>query len=365
MRSRPPFLAMLALALMCRPACPAPDIAFAAISQALAKGEGAVAFQLADTALARTDLNEADRARLIEERGLARDLQGDKDAALADLTTALGAKSLTAEDLSRFYLERGLILDGMNRLDDAAGDYSAALSLVPESAPALNNRANIFRRQNRFEEARRDYLASLAADNPAPEYPYYGLGQVAESEGKADEAKAFYARAVAANPGYALAVTRLAALGGAPPAQQAITLRPPVEAGGETATLVLHPPKRLPAVPSKAATAAQAPPGIKPADYSGRENRPGLRPALDNSAGGKRTQQVQLGAWRTEAEAAEAWMGDVKKAGSALAPLAPRIVAADLPGKGRYYRLRVETADAAQLCNALAAKGLDCILARD
>ena len=37
----------------------------------------------------------------------------------------------------------------------------------------------------------------------------------------------------------------------------------------------------------------------------------------------------------------------------------------DLPGRGRYYRLRVVTPDGKQLCAILMAKGLACILARD
>ena len=123
------------------------------------------------------------------------------------------------------------MLDGMNRLNDAIGDYGAVLRLIPNSSTALNNRANAFRRQNRFEEARRDYLASLAADNPAPEYPYFGLGQIAESQGKPDEAKNFYARALTANPDYSLAAQRLTALGGSAPAPDVITLRPPKGAG--------------------------------------------------------------------------------------------------------------------------------------
>ena len=42
-----------------------------------------------------------------------------------------------------------------------------------------------------------------------------------------------------------------------------------------------------------------------------------------------------------------------------------RLVAVDLPDKGRYYRLRVETADGKALCAMLADKGLDCIPAKD
>jgi hypothetical protein len=72
---------------------------------------------------------------------------------------------------------------------------------------------------------------------------------------------------------------------------------------------------------------------------------------------------VQLGAWRGEAEAAEGWKQAVQKAGGALTGFSPHIVPVDLPGKGRYYRLRVETADGRQLCAILIAKGQDCSVA--
>ncbi|HWC64421.1 MAG TPA: tetratricopeptide repeat protein [Rhizomicrobium sp.] len=319
--------------------------------------DGAAAQGLADRALVRPGLDAADQARLLGYRGLARNLEGDKEGALADLTRAIDAKNLTESEQSRFYLERGLVLDAMNRLDEASEDYSRALRLDPDSAPALNNRANIFRRLNRFEEARRDYLASLAAGNPAPEYPYYGLGQIAENQGNAEEAKGFYTRAIAANPGYTLAGERLAALGGTAPPQRAIVLIPPARGKAKEAAVPMRSPSRVATMPSKAVAV------IKSADYSSRGARPGLRPALDNSAA--RGEQVQLGAWRSQAEAAEAWNRAVKIAGSVLSGLAPHIVQVDLPGKGRYYRLRTESVSAGQLCTQLAAKQIDCMPARD
>jgi hypothetical protein len=102
-------------------------------------------------------------------------------------------------------------------------------------------------------------------------------------------------------------------------------------------------------------------PVIKPVDYSDRDGQPGLRPALDHPG----REQVQLVAWRQEAEAAEAWNKAVQDAGGVLSGLAPHIMAVDLPGRGRYYRLRVETPDGKQLCADLNAKGMDCILPRD
>jgi hypothetical protein len=75
---------------------------------------------------------------------------------------------------------------------------------------------------------------------------------------------------------------------------------------------------------------------------------------------------AQLGSWRAQAEAQDGWNRAVKRAGIDLAGLTPQIVPVDLPGRGRYYRLRVSSdTGAASLCAALTAKGLDCLAVRD
>ena len=213
-----PLLAVLFLTLWAGGVLSAPDVttALSQIAAALSSGNGAQALALSDATLRQAGLSAADHSRLVLDRGLANQMQGSSAAALADLTEAINARGLTVPEQARAFLERGLVLDGLNRLNDAIGDYGAVLRLTPNSPTALNNRANAFRRQNRFDEAQRDYLASLAADNPAPEYPYFGLGQIAEREGKDEEAKNFYVRALTANPGYGLAAQRLTALGGNP-----------------------------------------------------------------------------------------------------------------------------------------------------
>ena len=125
-----------------------------------------------------------------------------------------------------------------------------------------------------------------------------------------------------------------------PPSRQAV-LKPP-----STGEIVLRPPPRK-AAPRKAA------PG------------PGLRPALDAAAAKPAGREVQLGSWRSEAEARVGWGRAVSRAGGALDGLTPRIVAADLPGRGRYYRLRTATANPVSLCETLQAVGQDCLRARD
>jgi tetratricopeptide (TPR) repeat protein len=265
---------------------------------------------------------------------------------------------LPRDEREQALLQRGFLLDSMGRLGDAAGDYSAVIAMKGvASATALNNRANIYRRQNRMTEAQRDYRAALAMSGSRPQYSWYGLGQIAEAKGDAEGARRFYAQAVSADSGYALASERLAALGGAPDMTRdpgIVVLRPPrsmtatsnadfVPAPIGPTPIVLRPPSRAPAA----------------------RHPLGLRPALD--AAPPRAGEVQLGAWRSEAEAREGWKKAVGRAAGALEGLSPHIVIADLPGRGRYYRLRTSpgAGGAARLCAALAAVRQDCLPARD
>ena len=311
----------------------------------------------------------AQEARARADRGHAREAAGAHEDAIADLTQAIAMHALPAVEEAHLLFDRGVIRDALGQLDAAAADYSATLLVMPRFAPALNNRANVYRRQNRLAEARRDYLASLAAGNPQPEYPWCGLGEVAEAEGDRVTAKDSYAHAVIANPAYRPAADRLAALGGpvaAMAADQVIHLRPPhALAEAENSPIHLKPPQEARAAMPPPPQAVRPPQSnFAPARYE-LEQDSGLRPALDNSASSGA--QIQLGAWRTEEEAGAGWNKARQQAGNLLDGLSPHIVAADLPGKGRYYRLRAGPVQgpAASLCGELLLRGLPCIPARD
>ena len=89
---------------------------------------------------------------------------------------------------------------------------------------------------------------------------------------------------------------------------------------------------------------------------------PLLRPAMD---GGPVSEAVvQLGSWRSRAEAETGWTRALAKARGALDGLAHDIQAADLPGRGRYYRLRVQPGPdgARALCGKLRAHAMDCLI---
>lgn len=76
--------------------------------------------------------------------------------------------------------------------------------------------------------------------------------------------------------------------------------------------------------------------------------------------------KVQLGAYRSEKEAKDAWDVMLKKHAGLLADVQPSIVKADLGAKGIYYRLRVgkfpSPVEASVLCAKLTSVGQQCII---
>jgi hypothetical protein len=379
---------------------PVTPVLIAEVQAALDKGDAGQAAILAETGLKDGGISASERGRLLFYRGLAQELLGAHDAAVGDLTQALATNALPPEERAQAFLQRGFLRDGQGQLDQAIADYSAAIAMKGDGlATALNNRANIFRRQNSMMEARRDYLAALSAGSSKPQYSYYGLGQIAEAQADTVAARISYARAFAADPDYSLASERLAALGGPPDGIIAdadkVTLHPPVAAPADTMhgvrvvtqtsresdsnivlraphaqgsgdTVVLRPPPPRPSIERPMPRVA-AVPAVRM--VGGLVLRPALdqqvtAPVKSASAAGT----VQLGAWRSQAEADAGWDKAKAKAPAVLGQLSPQVVMADLPGKGRYYRLRVNPASGqsqASLCDNLISQGLACLPVRD
>ena len=347
------LLLVLAAMLWSGAAAPPPASPVAEALAALDRGDPQQAQSLSDAALRTGMLDASTRASLLLYRGLASGLLGQHDLALRDLTDAIEMHALPPDELGQAYLQRGFLREGLGLLEEAIGDYSAVIAAKSYStATALNHRGDIFLRLGRFNDAQTDYLAALAAEGGQSQYAYYGLGRIAESQGDKMAARGFYAKAVNIDPGYAAAVEHLSALGGSIDAavpRQPFALRPPLDA---SAPVVLRPPSasvKLPAVPSLLASAREQAP-----------DRPGDRlwPA----------DQVQLGAWRSAAEAQAAWEKVKVRSGGLLGHSSPEIIDVQIPTKGRYFRLRVGSLpgeNALGTCARLAAKGLDCFPVKD
>lgn len=371
-------------------AAPATAAVVAEVQMALDRGDAKAAAALAEGGLKERDISALERARLQLYHGLAQELLGVSDAAMRDLSAALASGVLPAGERAQALLQRGFLHDGQGELAAAAADYTEVINLGGEGlANALNNRANVFRRQNRFTAARRDYEAAISARGKA-QYSWYGLGQIAEAEGEVLAARGFYAKAVAADAGYLPAVQRLNALGGPPEGAIAdskppISLKPPPPAAPPSPAPKFTPAPSAPVAPvvTVAPVASAGPPADAPIVL--RPPRPKnlvvasnprpaealasgatLRPSMDRSVSAQG--QVQLGAWRSEAEARDGWQKARMRAGAQLGGVEPHVIAADIPGKGRYYRLRVSPSagvSPGQFCEGLTAQGVACFPARD
>jgi tetratricopeptide (TPR) repeat protein len=334
---------------------PATPALIAEVLAALDRGDAQNAARLADAALGEEGVSTGQQASLILYRGLARELLGDGDSALQDFTHALDRNTLSADEREQALLQRGFLRDALEKWNEAASDYSAVIALKgAKVATALNNRANIYRRQGKLGPARRDYLAALTAGSGRAQYSYFGLGQIAETQHDLKAARDFYLKAASIDPNYAAAAERLTALG-APPTGFVF---PPDD------DVILHPPPGAKMRPSHGAVA----PGFFRKTNFETATQLMLRPALDRSgaalphpSGGG---EIQLGAWRSEAQASAGWNQAVAKAGTMLDGLSPRIIAVDLPGKGRFFRLRINLRvgdSGGEICASLVAKGVTCL----
>ncbi len=255
------------LALACTQALAESADTMAAAAAALRDGRAAEAEQLATQALGAKDLAGLDHAHLLLNRALAREQMGRRRDALADFNDALTLDALPDDERARAFFDRGVTLDELGRTSEAVADYSAALKITTSFAPALNNRANAERRLNHLPEAKADYQAALAAGDKEKEYPYFGLGQIAEIEGDIKNAAEDYRMALAANGNYILASQRLSALATQP---GKIDLQPPVPTPPPAPPIVTanyQPPELRPAILGHAKPkriAALAPPKLMP-----------------------------------------------------------------------------------------------------
>lgn len=254
-------------------------------------------------------------ARRQMESAIALQAAGRYGEAVQQLSQAIAGGALVPADLARAYYDRGVAQDGAGNLTAAVADYDEAIQRDPALAPAYNNRANVWRRTGRIADAKRDYHTALNCPGAAREYSLFGLGLIARAEGDESAAADFFRKALEANPAFA-------------PATQALTaLRPP---------------------PQRSNDQINAPTGAKPEVPS------------DSGV------LVQLGAFGSEALARDAWPAIAARDG-ALRGQVPIIVPADVPAKGRFWRLRAAAAgkkEAQALCAALARQKQACIVVR-
>lgn len=148
--------------------------------------------------------------------------------------------------------------------------------------------------------------------------------------------------------------------------------------GGEApkAPEVLMPPPETPMTPPAPAPAA-APEAVPEAPMSAEADEPVSESAAAEPAPAPAPVPapvasgdflVQIAAFRSDAEAQQAWTKLQAKNEDLLKSYAPNVAQADLGAKGIYYRLRFgpfkDRADAISVCESLKARKQDCLVVK-
>ena len=122
------------------------------------------AIELYTKAIDSGELSRADLAGIYNNRGQARRIKGDLDAALSDHNQALAINP-------KFYLaynSRGIVWEKKGDLKRALADFNKAIELSPDYPSAYYNRSGLYERMGRLDDALADIkrFIQLAPDHP-------------------------------------------------------------------------------------------------------------------------------------------------------------------------------------------------------
>lgn len=340
------------------------------------------------------------RAIAYHHRGVAFQKLGQQEAAVDDYTSAIESRALPAKILPKTHYNRGIALANTGREAEAERDYMEAIRLNPDYAAAYHNLANLERRRGDYEAAILHYTSAIA--NMAGrdrKLPLFGRALSYEQQGKLQSAAGDLKQALAVDPEFELAETKLSAL--APMLTKAEEAEPEVVASPEATSATLAPfqtaasdreggqiirvasiggwrttaTRFSAADTARPAVSADATPpsdelvtgSLRPAEGAPETKPMQLAGTAPAETGISRARyRVQLGAFREEAVARRAW-GELSAAAKPLLGGSdPAIRRADLGAKGVFYRLQAGTfaqiADAKSACEALERRKIACFV---
>jgi len=389
-------------------------------------GDEAAAIALFTRAIQSKELTPEGLALTYYHRGMAFYRQGQAGRAILDYATALWAEDLPREFRPRTLNNRGLAFEAINDFESALTDYSLAIKMSPNYAEAFANRGNVHRRFNRFDIAIVDYDSALRNGHPRPQFVFAWQGMALEAQGKRREAMDAFRRALAIDPNFALAKSRLdkledtqqmssvlqrrkvpkgpvaplvvsAAPGSSPvaaaegnvqltpwtpppPTAEQLTQTPTVQpAKTASGGVSLRPafddqPKQIaPATPIVSAPAkplASAPgpvPPVATVRVVTPTSKPRSAPAATGSGGSDVAFAIQLGSFKSRELAEAGWVKALRVAGDLLDGLS-HVVETVPASDGVVYRLFAEALPDRQaalgLCRTLRDKGAPCIVVR-
>ena len=347
------------------------------------------------------ELTAGGRAVAYHHRGVAFQKIGQQQAAIDDYTAAIGSAALPDEVLPKTYYNRGIALANSGQEPEAERDYLEAIRLNPEYAAAYHNLANLERRRGDYKGAIGHYTAAI--DNMAgrdSKLPLFGRALSFEQEGKLDLAADDLKRALELDPDFELAQTKLNAISPILAANTSDTPEPTTSPrvvpatlspfqtaasgqepgqiirvasiGGWRTTATRFPQEEEVRPPEN--VAGEVPSGelvtgsLRPSDQV-TEKKPlelATNVAGVSASASEARYRLQLGAFREEAVARQAWGQLSSDARTVLGAAPPAIQKADLGAKGIFYRLQAgafgQVADAKSACKALEKRKIACFV---
>ncbi|GJL95938.1 MAG: hypothetical protein DHS20C05_23430 [Hyphococcus sp.] len=117
--------------------------------------------------------------------------------------------AMSKSDRVKTLVNRGIIHNHNGDLGDAISDFNEALDGDSGLAEAYINRGNSFFLGGQFDNALSDYESSLALNVSEPWAAWYNIGLVHDARNDEEKARAAYEEALAAKPGFELALAKL------------------------------------------------------------------------------------------------------------------------------------------------------------
>ena len=380
----------------------------------LAAGDASGAVTAYTRAIESRDLEPEVLANALLNRALAYQRLDQPQLAIDDYTAALRLDAMSGQLRATALYNRALSYQKIDRPALAIEDYTAALFLDSSFAYAYYGRANVLRQSGQYLFALSDYDKALLHKYPDPARVYYGQALTYEALQRPQNVREALTRALAANPQFAPARQKFAALDGgqlAPVGSQMIAAtastggtlvarkselpaaeQPPAELlGDQTASITEAPAQVAEAAPSKKfqdrvpaeedpiTTASITPPAVEKviaveplpdsADSNAEVTAANDAPPPDEAAASpvQSGWSVQIASAGSEQAAWSTWK-KLQKGHRVLADKKPVVVKADLGSKGTFYRIRLVGFDeqnaAKQACSRLKSGGVKCYVSK-
>jgi Tfp pilus assembly protein PilF len=183
-----------------------------AARQALQAGDTSTAIAGFSEAIESRQLSPEQLANALINRGFAYQQAQEHDRAVDDYTAALRIDAMSGQLRATALYNRGLSQQKLKHPMLAIEDFTSALFLEPEFAHAYYMRGNILRENGQYLFAVSDFEKAIRFKHPQPHLVYYAEALTYEALRRPDDVRAMLDKAVAANPDFAPARSKLASL---------------------------------------------------------------------------------------------------------------------------------------------------------